>query len=563
MTLQCPAAQANNHVSLTHTEKRTLKMAFYRFLLTYCKWTLVFSVIIGLVSGFGLTGVMAVIHRVLNNSPEVYIGYLLAFSLLWLVYGSACILSEILLIHLSEKIAFRLKLALTGQIFKKKIRDLEEIGEHRLFAVLVEDIWTITNLVGRLPNAFVNTATVLGCYGYMFWLSPALFLFNLSFLLTGIILYQIPANIAKQYLATAREASDEAVGQFRHLTQGIKELFIHFPKRQEFLDLHLNASNRKLMEQNISAKSIYAISQRFGELLVLVNIGVLLFLVPRFYKVDAHLLTGFILASLFSLSPLTTLLSFIPEWIKAGVALEKVQSYGFDLFDINPVEDAGPRPFKGPSVFPSLLTLQEIKFEYKDKLNGDRFIVGPVSFEMKSGEVTFLVGGNGTGKTTLAKIVCGLYRPLHGRILWNDEPVDSLNREDFQQNFSVIFSDYFLFKHLIGIDPGQISAHAGHYLSSLQMEKKVSIKNRAFSTIALSNGQRKRLALLAASLEDRPVYIFDEWAAGQDPSFKKIFYEKILIDLKKKNKMVLVITHDDNYFQLADQVIKLEDGKII
>ena len=403
----------------------------------------------------------------------------------------------------------------------------------------------------------------MGCYGYMFWLSPPLFLFNICILLIGIALFKIPSNISKRCLAKSREVSDDVVKQFRHLTRGLKELLIHYRKRQEFFNMHLNASNRELMKRNITAKSIYIISQRFGELLVLVNIGCLLFLIPLFYGVDAHVLTGFILAVLFSLSPLTTLLGFIPQWIKVNVALEKVQSYGFNLFDRDLVEISSAPLLESPQTDSHTLKLENVKFEYRDDLNRDRFVVGPVNFHLKGGEITFLIGGNGSGKTTLAKIICGLYPPLEGEILWNGKSINSANLENFHQNFSVIFSDYFLFRYLIGIDPKQIGAHAEDYLRTLRLDEKVSIRNGAFSTIDLSHGQQKRLALLVACLEDRAVYIFDEWAAGQDPSFKKVFYEEILMNLKRKNKMVLVITHDDNYFPMADRLIKVVDGKIV
>jgi len=540
-------------------------MSFFKFILKYGKKTLIYSVIVGLVSGFGLSGMMAVIHRTLDGNADTvnYYKLLLAFVLLWLIYGGLCILSEFLLIRLSEKIAFQLKLALSHQIFTKELRELEKIGTHRLFAILVEDITSITSFVGRLPNAFINIAIVFGCYGYMLWLSPPLFLFNICFLMVAILLFKIPSNLAKRFLAKSREITDDMIKQYRSLAEGLKELFLHHRKRQDFLTLHLHATDRALMNQNISAKSIYVISQRFGDLLILANIGCLLFLVPIFFEVKPHLLTGFILAALFSLSPLATLLSFIPQWMNVNVALEKIQTYGFDLFNTDSERSENAPLKESPQRGSYKLKLEDIKFEYKDELNGDRFVVGPINFQVQSGELTFIVGGNGTGKTTLAKVICGLYLPEEGLILWNNEPVDNFNRETFLQNFSVVFSDYHLFKYLIGIDPEEIENHAENYLKTLNLHEKVHIRNGGFSTVDLSYGQQKRLALLASCLEDRPVYIFDEWAAGQDPVFKKEFYEKILIDLKRKNKVVLVITHDDRYFSVADRVIRLDDGKIV
>ena len=74
-------------------------------------------------------------------------------------------------------------------------------------------------------------------------------------------------------------------------------------------------------------------------------------------------------------------------------------------------------------------------------------------------------------------------------------------------------------------------------------------------------GQRKRLALVNAWPEERPVLVFDEWAADQDPALRKIFYTELLADLKRLGKTIIVISHDDRYFNIADPVVRLRAGK--
>jgi putative ATP-binding cassette transporter len=176
--------------------------------------------------------------------------------------------------------------------------------------------------------------------------------------------------------------------------------------------------------------------------------------------------------------------------------------------------------------------------------------------------LVFLVGGNGSGKTTLAKLLTGLYIPEAGVIRLNGQEVTNENRERYRQLFSVVFSDFHLFESLLGLHASQLNTQIQELLVQLQLQHKVQIEGRELSTIDLSQGQRKRLALLTAYLEDRQIYIFDEWAADQDPLFKEIFYYRLLPGLKQRGKTIIVISHDDKYYHIADRIIKLDYGKV-
>jgi putative ATP-binding cassette transporter len=190
------------------------------------------------------------------------------------------------------------------------------------------------------------------------------------------------------------------------------------------------------------------------------------------------------------------------------------------------------------------------------------FVLGPINLVFKPGELVFLIGGNGSGKTTLAKLLTGLYPPEHGESRLDGLSFTKDTREHFRQLFSVLFSDFYLFENLYGVGTPQLEARARDYLRRLQLDGTVKIKDGRLSTTSVSQGQRKRLALLAAYLEDRPFYVFDEWAADQDPLFKEFFYMQLLPELKDKGKTVLVITHDERYFHVADRTIKLDYGRI-
>jgi putative ATP-binding cassette transporter len=200
---------------------------------------------------------------------------------------------------------------------------------------------------------------------------------------------------------------------------------------------------------------------------------------------------------------------------------------------------------------------------YRREGGEDSFLLGPVDLTFRPGELVFIAGGNGTGKTTLAKLLVGLYTPECGEVRLNHAPVTDETREGYRQLFSAVFSDYFLFESLLGFDAGGLDERARAYLAQLQLDSKVKVEGGTLSTVELSQGQRKRLALLTAYLEDRPVYLFDEWAADQDPLFKEIFYLQMLPELKSRGKLVIVITHDDRYYHVADRLVKLDYGRVV
>jgi ABC-type siderophore export system fused ATPase/permease subunit len=177
------------------------------------------------------------------------------------------------------------------------------------------------------------------------------------------------------------------------------------------------------------------------------------------------------------------------------------------------------------------------------------------------GDVVFLTGGNGSGKSTLLKLLTGLYVPDSGRILAGDDPVTRDNIQGYREMFSAIFSDFHLFRRLYGLLGTDETAVAG-LLHQMQLDHKVEFKDDRFSNLELSSGQRKRLALVVSLLEDRPILVFDELAADQDPQFRRFLYEELLATLKREGRTVIAATHDDRYFHVADKVVKLEYGRV-
>jgi ABC-type multidrug transport system ATPase subunit len=271
-------------------------------------------------------------------------------------------------------------------------------------------------------------------------------------------------------------------------------------------------------------------------------------------------LTGYVVTTLYLMGPLSVVLSSFPLFGRARVALQKVQDLGVSLAG-HSTEHCPVDKTEKERQF-DRLELRGVVHSYHREQEDTSFVLGPIDLSLQPGELVFLVGGNGSGKSTLAKIITGLYLSEAGEIRLDGEPVTNQTRDAYRQLFSAVFADFFVFDNLLGLDGADLDSRAGGYLEQLHLKHKVRVTNGSLSTTAVSQGQRKRLALLTAYLEDRPFYLFDEWASDQDPLFKKVFYTKLLPDLKARGKAVLVITHDDRYFDMADRVIKLDYGKV-
>jgi putative pyoverdin transport system ATP-binding/permease protein len=288
-----------------------------------------------------------------------------------------------------------------------------------------------------------------------------------------------------------------------------------------------------------------------------VLMGLIVFVPYAWTRLEPLQLTAYILILLFMIGPLLIVMGSVPAFSRAKIALAKLAELDLSL-DKFPAEAEADN---APATPLHDLTFSHVKHSYGDGDNN--FVLGPIDLNLRAGELVFLTGGNGSGKTTLAKVLTGLYVPEDGELSFNGQPLTDANRDSFRQNFSTVFSDGFIFETLLGLDKPELDQEARDYLAQFQIDHKVQVKDGVLSTIDLSQGQRKRLALLTAYLENRPVYVFDEWAADQDPQFREVFYYQLLPGLIAKGKTVIVISHDDRYYHVADRIISLDYGKIV
>jgi putative ATP-binding cassette transporter len=517
------------------------------------------AIIAGSLSGGSSAALIALISNQVSQNPNSwFISVIWGFAGLALVAATTNFISQAVLIRLSQNAIFQMRMRLASQIMASELNHLEQLGTPRLLATLTDDVQSVTSAVQVLPFLCIDLAIVLGCLTYLCLLYSSVFMLLLAFMVVAFASCLLIFNKGKKLLVVVREEQDLLFKHFRTVTEGIKELKLNYNRREDFINNELQTTANNYRRNNIRSLTLFAITSSWGQFVLFFAIGLVLFALPSLLNVSAQTLAGYILTFTYLMLPMDNLVNNIPQITRASVALQKIETLGLSLSEYTESITTPPAP---------KYTWQSLEFKgvthrYRGEQEESDFILGPINLTIHPGELIFIVGGNGSGKSTLAKLIVGLYIPEDGEILLDKEIIKQENREWYRQYFSAIFADFYLFDRFLGLTNPNLDTQAQAYLKELQLDRKVKIENGKLSTTALSQGQRKRLSLLTAYLEDRPIYLFDEWAADQDPVFKELFYTKLIQELRNKGKTVLVISHDDRYFSLADRIVKLDYGKI-
>lgn len=537
-------------------------MKFVVYLLRLAPWKTLGAIVVGAIGGLSGSLLMALINSRLDpdHVPSRWTSAL-GFSVVILVLLVTGFLSRLLMSGITEKVGYEMRLSLCRQILGSPLRQLESEGFAKILAILTQDVNSLTTALLQLPVMCINLTIVMGCFAYLGWLSQQALGVLVIFMILAVISAKVSERPADLLMEKARDEFSRLVGHFRSLTDGIKELKLNRRRRSDFYLGSLEATADSHRRYLVASLRIHAATNSWVQGIYFVLIAFLLYGLRSFVDVKLSVLTGYTLTALYMRGPFIQLIDVRPIFARASIALRNIEELGLSMTIDKSVWQSLDDDRGSPKV--DCIELRGVTHSYFREREERDFTLGPIDLVLNAGEIVFLIGGNGSGKTTLAKLITGLYPPGEGMVLLNDEVVDDDNREHYRQCFSAIFGDFHLFEGLLKPPAGDLAATARDLLVKLHLDHKVTVENGILSTTQLSQGQRKRLALLNAYLEDRPVYVFDEWAADQDPEFREIFYRILLPELRSRGKAVLVISHDDRYYHLGDRVVKLDSGKLL
>ncbi|CCD94888.1 putative Pyoverdine ABC export system, permease/ATP-binding protein [Bradyrhizobium sp. ORS 375] len=524
-------------------------------------WKLVLcGLLLGLVGGGSVASLLAVVNKGLYAGSGDIGSLVATFAGLCALIVIGSVGSDISANVVGQRIVASLRKSLAAKILMAPIDQLESYRAHRLIPVLTKDVDAISDFAFFFPAFLVSGVIVAGCLVYLAVLSWPLFLVTAALIALGSLAHVRARQRGMSGFNLARQYEDDLQKHYRTIAEGAKELRLHRPRRHH---VHVDLIQRtveRISDVQISAINLLVTARALGTVLLFLVIGTALLLRPLLWPDSPpSVSSGFVLVLLFMRGPIDQLIGMLPSLGRAQVAMRRIAELSEhfataerDLLD-EPSQRLGERI--------DSIELRGVSYAFQAASGDKSFVLGPIDLRISRGEIVFIVGENGSGKTTLIKLLLGLYVPDDGVLLRDGTPVLSETRDDYRQLFTTVFSDYFLFDSLLqdGVETPEL---ARRYLDRLELAHKVSIENGAFSTTDLSTGQRKRLALINAWIEGRPVLVFDEWAADQDPAFRHVFYTELLADLKRLGKTIIVISHDDRYFHCADRIVRLRDGRI-
>ncbi|MFF6012571.1 multidrug ABC transporter permease/ATP-binding protein [Rahnella sp. R3(2024)] len=531
-------------------------MELLRVVFKQYRWPFLGVMLLSLLSAILGIGLIAFINLKLIETTHASLMVLPQFLGLLLLLMVVTLGSQLALTILGHHFIYRLRGQFIKRILDTDIERIEQIGNAQLLASLGSDIRNITLAFVRLPELVQGIILTLGCAAYLAWLSPEMLLVTVIWLVITIVGGFKLVSHVYSHLAKVREAEDKLQTDYQKVIEGRKELALNRERARHLFDDVYRKDAEEYRFHIIRADTFHLSAVNWSNIMMLGAIGLVFFMANTLGWSNTDVAATYSLTLLFLRTPMLQAVGALPTLLSAQVAFGKLKALKLAQYQ---------EEFTPPVLATrwQTLELRDLVFSYEGKEDHAGFGIGPLNLTITRGELVFLIGGNGSGKSTLAMLLTGLYHPRGGQILLDGVAVTAQNAEQYRQIFSAVFTDFHLFGQLMGPqgqapDPQVVE----DWLQRLKMKEKLQFSGNEVTNLQLSAGQRKRVALLLAAAEGRDFLLLDEWAADQDPQFRRTFYRELLPQLRDMGKTVLAISHDDHYFEHADRLLEMRQGKL-
>lgn len=514
------------------------------------------------ISGLSSAAVLAIINEAAKTASYESLNFrFFAMFLTALILYTVCLRYTFdRTTRIFESIIEKIRSRISDKIRRSELDVLDHLGKAGIYGRLTQETATISQFKGLLTAAIQSSVIVLFVALYIALLSGYAFLITAILMGGGICVYLIADKECRRYIELTSEKQVEFFNSVTHIVDGFQELKVN-QRRSDDLYGETKAISNTVKDFQIKTDHLYNDNYILSQCLFYFHLAAIVFVLPRLVPTYTEVITQTTTAILFIIGPLSTIVSAIPTLAKANIAAEHIVDLEHRLDTYQREEGLQWPAAMEPIASFERIDFTDVEFTYKTDDASGLFTVGPFSLTVQAGETLFIIGGNGSGKSTFLRLLTALYYPDRGTINIDHLRINRDNAQCYRELFSIIFSDFHLFDKLYGLRNVQQET-VDDLLQLMQLRNKTTFIDGRFTTLDLSTGQRKRLALLVTLLEDRPIYVFDEWAAEQDPEFRQYFYDVLLQELKQHGKTIITVTHDDRYFHHADRIVKMDYGKI-
>lgn len=514
------------------------------------RWPFIAVILLSLASAALGIGLIAFINQRLIATTHSDLWVLPQFLGLLLLLMMITLVAQLALTLLGHHFVSRMRGQLIKRILDTGVERITHIGHAQLLASLSNDIRSITIAFVRLPELVQGVVLTVGAAGYLAWLSPRMMLFTTLWVTITIWGGYWLVSRVYRHFNRVREMEDSLHEDYERVISGCKELGLNRDRAQRLYEEDYQQHANEYQHHIVRADSYHLSAINWSNIMMLGTIGAAFFMANGLGWADNTVAATYSLTLLFLRTPLLQAVGALPTLLSAQVAFDKLRR-----LKLNPYQEGFPA-FAPPPHW-QCVELRDVCFRYGQS----GFDVGPINVRIQRGEQVFVIGGNGSGKSTLAMLLTGLYTPVSGQILLDGNPVSLPN---YQALFSVVFTDCHLFDRLMGPQGEAPPARLiERWVARLNMQHKLKLNGTHIENLSLSQGQRKRVALLLALAEQREILLLDEWAADQDPQFRRVFYQVLLPYLMAEGKTVIAISHDDHYFGQADRLLEMRAGQLV
>jgi putative pyoverdin transport system ATP-binding/permease protein len=522
----------------------------------------VISVLSGIVNGFAVSLAISAAKKLEPGKLQIREFLLFAIALVAFWISKEYVLNRTTAIV--EGIIRDIRMRIMRSIRTTNLMVFEKMNRGRIYSVLSTDAMTLSLSSGAIINATSSACMLAFVIVNIGFLSVYALGITVIFITTAVYLYILKSKTVNSELAAASRLENEFFENLNGLLYGYKELKLSRAKNNDFFNADLwNVITSTASLRTKTGKTMNQ-SVLIGQSFLLFTVAGILFLLPNLKPDDVAIVVPVVAIVLFAAGPIGDIVVAIPALARANTAIDNIYALEKDLKqNQNETEIFAESQPLVEEPFESI-ECSGLSFAYPHTPgNGhDAFQIQPFDFRIDAGEIVFVVGGNGSGKSTFLKLLTALYEPAAGTISWNGRPVTADRLASYRNLFTPIFTDFHIFKRILGV-PNLDENKVRELIARMDLVGKTDVENQRLTHTDLSTGQKKRLALILAKLDNRPVYIFDEWAADQDPMFRRFFYTQLLPEIKSQGHTVIAVTHDDSYFAHADRVLKMEYGRFL